>query len=69
MGSHPTVGVATYGPKVFDQVNSSNLNEELPVRMNILLVGRSVIEVHPTHLRSSIPHPKTDVSTNQIASR
>ena len=35
---------------------------------------RSTIEVHPTfseapHLRSSIPHPKTDFSKKQIASR
>ena len=34
----------------------------------------STIEVHPNfseapHLRSSIPHPKTDLSKNQIAAR
>ena len=40
---------------------------------SILLQRRSTIEVHPNfseapHFRSSIPHPKTDFSKNQIAS-
>ena len=39
----------------------------------LLNLRRSTIEVHPKfseapHLRSSVPHPKTDVSTNQNAS-
>ena len=34
--SGPTAGVALFGPKVSDQ--SSSLSEELPVRMEILLV-------------------------------
>ena len=34
--SHPTVGVARFGPKASDQLSS--LNEELPVRMTFCLV-------------------------------
>ena len=34
--SHPTVGVARFGPKVSDQLTS--LREELSVRMDFLLV-------------------------------
>ena len=34
--SHPTVGVVIFGPKASDQLNS--LSEELPVRIEILLV-------------------------------
>ena len=38
------------------------------------LLRRSTVEVRPefseaSHLRSSLPHPKNDLSKNQIASR
>ena len=36
VSSHPTVGVALYGPKVFDRLSS--LSEEPPVGIKILLV-------------------------------